>query len=105
VLWCVVVSGAQTAYAQCIFAYCSGPGETPQVFVGQTPVTSAPHPSRPERAGALAGNSFVLSAVLLRQGRIVEARGPTDFGWDPIFEPDGFDLTCVSLSWLFPPCR
>jgi inosine/xanthosine triphosphate pyrophosphatase family protein len=28
-------------------------------------------------------------------GRIVAARGPTDFGWDPIFEPDGFDQTCV----------
>ena len=27
------------------------------------------------------------------QGRIVPARGPTDFGWDPIFLPDGFDQT------------
>lgn len=22
-------------------------------------------------------------------GRIVAARGPTDFGWDPVFEPEG----------------
>jgi inosine triphosphate pyrophosphatase len=22
------------------------------------------------------------------EGKIVEARGPTDFGWDPIFEPE-----------------
>lgn len=43
--------------------------------------------------------------MLLRQGRIVEARGATDFGWDPIFEPDGFDQTYVSPSRLFLPCR
>ncbi len=23
------------------------------------------------------------------QGRVVPARGPSDFGWDPIFEPEG----------------
>ena len=23
------------------------------------------------------------------EGRIVQARGPTDFGWDPVFLPDG----------------
>mmetsp|Transcript_50734 Transcript_50734/g.94498 ORF Transcript_50734/g.94498 Transcript_50734/m.94498 type:complete len:201 (-) Transcript_50734:882-1484(-) len=41
----------KTAYAQCIFGYCAGPGEEAKVFVGQTP------------------------------GLIVDARGPTDFGW------------------------
>ena len=30
------------------------------------------------------------------QGRIVPPRGPKDFGWDPVFQPDGFDETCVS---------
>eukprot|EP00238_Polyblepharides_amylifera_P014104 CAMPEP_0196579802 /NCGR_PEP_ID=MMETSP1081-20130531/24840_1 /TAXON_ID=36882 /ORGANISM="Pyramimonas amylifera, Strain CCMP720" /LENGTH=197 /DNA_ID=CAMNT_0041899495 /DNA_START=166 /DNA_END=759 /DNA_ORIENTATION=+ len=58
----------KTAYAQCIFAYCSGPGAETLVFVGQTP------------------------------GRIVEPRGPTDFGWDPIFEPDGFDQTYAEMD-------
>ena len=48
----------KSAYAQCIFAYCEGPGEPPSVFVGRT------------------------------DGRIVPARGPTDFGWDPVFAPD-----------------
>ena len=48
----------KSAYAQCIFAYCEGPGETPVVFVGRT------------------------------DGKIVPARGPTDFGWDPVFAPD-----------------
>ena len=27
------------------------------------------------------------------KGKIVDARGPTDFGWDPVFEPEGFDQT------------
>ncbi|KXZ50041.1 hypothetical protein GPECTOR_18g21 [Gonium pectorale] len=49
----------KTAYAQCIFAYTPGPDTEPVVFVGKTP------------------------------GRIVPARGPTDFGWDPVFEPEG----------------
>lgn len=40
----------KTAYAQCIFAFSLGPEEEPLVFVGRTP------------------------------GKIVPARGPTDFG-------------------------
>lgn len=48
----------KSAYAQCIFAYCEGPGYKPVVFVGRT------------------------------DGTIVPARGPTDFGWDPVFLPD-----------------
>ena len=44
-------------YAQCIFSYCEGPGSEPLTFVGRS------------------------------EGRIVPARGPTDFGWDPVFEP------------------
>eukprot|EP00955_Chlamydomonas_euryale_P102170 365399-Chlamydomonas_euryale.AAC.4 len=50
----------KTAYAQCIFAYTPGPGVEPITFVGRT------------------------------KGRIVAARGPSDFGWDPVFEADGF---------------
>merc|ERR1712137_1091294 len=48
----------KTGYAQCTFALCAGPGQPVRIFDGRT------------------------------QGRIVAARGPTDFGWDPIFEPD-----------------
>jgi len=48
----------KTAYAQCIFAFCAGPNSEPIVFDGRCP------------------------------GRIVPARGPTTFGWDPIFQPD-----------------
>ena len=25
------------------------------------------------------------------------ARGPTDFGWDPIFQPDGYDETYAEM--------
>ena len=48
----------RTAYAQTIVAYTDGPGETVHVFDGRT------------------------------NGTIVAARGPTDFGWDPVFQPD-----------------
>lgn len=58
----------KTAYAQCTFAYTPGPGYDPIVFVGRT------------------------------EGRIVPARGPADFGWDPIFEPDGFDVTYAEMD-------
>jgi inosine triphosphate pyrophosphatase len=56
------------ASLQCIFAYAEGPGVEPVVFVGRT------------------------------EGKIVPARGPLDFGWDPIFEPDGYDKTYAELD-------
>ena len=46
----------------------AGPNDEPHVFAGRT------------------------------EGRIVPARGPTDFGWDPIFEPDGFDQTFAEMD-------
>ncbi|KAA3454741.1 inosine triphosphate pyrophosphatase [Gossypium australe] len=30
-------------------------------------------------------------------GKIVPARGPNDFGWDPIFQPDGYDQTYAEM--------
>lgn len=58
----------KSAYAQCTFAYCEGPGHEPVVFVGRT------------------------------DGRIVPARGPADFGWDPIFEAEGFGQTYAEMD-------
>jgi len=48
----------KSAYAQCIFALCAGPGCEVHIFDGRT------------------------------QGRIVLPCGPEDFGWDPVFQPD-----------------
>lgn len=59
----LVAYADKTAYAQCIFAFTPGPNHEPEVFVGRT------------------------------QGSIVDARGSLDFGWDPVFLPDGSDLT------------
>jgi len=58
----------KSAYALCTFAYSAGKGEKPIIFSGRT------------------------------EGRIVEARGPTDFGWDPVFEPAGFDQTYAEMD-------
>ncbi len=32
------------------------------------------------------------------EGKIVEPRGPEKFGWDPIFEPIGFDQTFAEMD-------
>ncbi|KAM7410304.1 hypothetical protein PAMA_001648 [Pampus argenteus] len=32
-----------------------------------------------------------------RQGHIVEPRGCRDFGWDPCFQPEGYDKTYAEL--------
>lgn len=53
----------KSAYSQCVFGYCSGPGAEPVIFDGRCP------------------------------GQIVPARGPNNFGWDPIFQPDGYQQT------------
>lgn len=56
------------ATALCTFGYCAGPGQEPIVFEGAT------------------------------EGKIVPARGPKNFGWDPIFEVAGTGLTCAWLA-------
>lgn len=62
----------KSAYAMCAFAYSSGKAdEEPIVFVGKTP------------------------------GKIVPARKLADraaFGWDPIFEPDGYSETYAEME-------
>lgn len=59
----------KTAYALCTFAFCEGgPDDPVLLFRGKTP------------------------------GRIVEPRGPPDFGWDPCFQPDGFDQTYAEMA-------
>ncbi|CAM9980810.1 unnamed protein product [Phaeothamnion confervicola] len=49
----------KSAFAQqCVFSYTAGPGQEVHLFEGRT------------------------------AGIIVPARGPADFGWDPVFQPD-----------------
>ena len=31
-------------------------------------------------------------------GRIVDAHGPTDFGWDPVFQPEGYEETYAEMD-------
>ncbi|KAF2847274.1 inosine triphosphate pyrophosphatase [Plenodomus tracheiphilus IPT5] len=49
----------KSAQAVCTFAYCEGPGHEPVLFQGRT------------------------------DGKLVESRGPTVFGWDSCFEYNG----------------
>lgn len=57
----------KSAYALCGFAFALGPNIEPITFLGKT------------------------------LGKIVPARGPNDFGWDPIFQPDGYDQTYAEM--------
>ncbi|KAA3678452.1 inosine triphosphate pyrophosphatase [Paragonimus westermani] len=56
------------ASAVCTFAFCPGKGQGVHLFIGRT------------------------------EGRIVAPRGPPNFGWDPIFQPDGFTLTYAEMD-------
>jgi hypothetical protein len=60
----------RTAWALCTFAYSAGPGTEPVLFEGRT------------------------------DGKIVPARGPPKFGWDPVFEAEDTGLTYVR-SFVF----
>lgn len=57
----------RSAQAVTTFGYCEGPGKDVKVFQGRT------------------------------DGKIVGQRGPTDFGWDAIFQPDGFETTYAEM--------
>ncbi|XP_057489776.1 inosine triphosphate pyrophosphatase isoform X1 [Actinidia eriantha] len=57
----------KSAYALCVFSLALGPEIEPITFMGKTP------------------------------GKIVPPRGPNDFGWDPIFQPDGYDQTYAEM--------
>lgn len=43
------------------------------------------------------GNEFQVFTGKIN-GKIVEPRGETNFGWDPIFEPQGFKKTFAEMS-------
>ncbi|XP_029474835.1 inosine triphosphate pyrophosphatase isoform X1 [Rhinatrema bivittatum] len=59
----------KSAYALCTFAFSTGNPEDPvQLFRGKT------------------------------SGQIVAPRGPRDFGWDPCFQPDGYNQTYAEMS-------
>lgn len=70
----------KSAVALCTFGYCEGPGHEPIIFEGKTTVSL---------------DTFALNHIFIFffQGKIVPARGPGTFGWDAIFQPDGYDQT------------
>ncbi|CAN6476943.1 unnamed protein product [Victoria cruziana] len=57
----------KSAYALCSFSLALGPNSQPLTFIGKT------------------------------EGKIVFPRGSPDFGWDPIFQPDGFEQTYAEM--------
>ncbi|XP_074524590.1 inosine triphosphate pyrophosphatase [Halichoeres trimaculatus] len=57
----------KSAWALCTFAFSAGRDQPVELFRGLT------------------------------EGHIVPPRGPRDFGWDPCFQPEGFDKTYAEL--------
>ncbi|XP_072295372.1 inosine triphosphate pyrophosphatase [Eucyclogobius newberryi] len=57
----------KSAWALCTFAFSAGKGKEVQLFRGIT------------------------------EGHIVEPRGSRDFGWDPCFQPEGYEKTYAEL--------
>ena len=73
-VWLVWGRPSLGLYQVCLVCYLSdlefvaGPETEPKIFVGRTP------------------------------GQIVQPRGQTTFGWDPVFLPDGYDQTYAELD-------
>jgi len=59
----------KSAYALCTFGYCASADDDAEVLLFQ-------------------GRA---------DGKIVSPRGPRDFGWDPCFQPDDYELTFAEL--------
>ncbi|KAJ6640374.1 Inosine triphosphate pyrophosphatase [Pseudolycoriella hygida] len=49
-------------------------------------------------AYAANAHSKVILFQGITEGHIVYPRGPRDFGWDPCFQPDGYDKTYAELA-------
>ncbi|OAY55421.1 inosine triphosphate pyrophosphatase [Manihot esculenta] len=57
----------KSAYALCTFSFALDAESEPVTFLGKT------------------------------MGKIVPPRGPKDFGWDPVFQPDGYEQTFAEM--------
>jgi len=79
----------KSAYAQCVFALNLGTATPADGKVGG----DAGDGDAAISAGIVAPRVFVGRTA----GTIVPARGPLDFGWDPIFQPDGYSETYAQL--------
>jgi len=77
----------KSAYAQCIFSFSVGPNHDPITFIGKTHGKIVP----------ARGIIFLLLTHPNHSLTYFLDSGPLDFGWDPIFQPDGFDQTYAEM--------
>ncbi|XP_052578984.1 inosine triphosphate pyrophosphatase isoform X2 [Peromyscus californicus insignis] len=76
----------KSAYALCTFALSTGdPSQPVLLFRGQTSVSKE------------AGSIRSPGAGVTDDGQIVKPRGCRDFGWDPCFQPDGYEQTYAEM--------
>ncbi|CAM9361796.1 unnamed protein product, partial [Chrysoparadoxa australica] len=91
----------KSAYAQCIFAFTAGPGQERNLSPC-LPFFSCSAPSISARLACSTSLYHCCLPVEVFDGRtlghIVPARGPTDFGWDPVFQPEGLKQTYAEMD-------
>lgn len=115
----------KTGYALCTFAYSDGEPARVEAGLAQSgaellsamPSFAPEHPdllytcvlalATASGPSTLAGPDAEPHVFMGRtDGTIVPARGPTTFGWDPIFQPSGFDqvtpVCSIKLAFLCP---
>ena len=88
----------KSAYALCTFAYYEPESKDVIVFEGKCPVTCRPLTSETLIKHVWTVYSWQVKLVLF-QGKIVAPRGPDNaMGWDPVFQPDGYNKTFAELD-------
>ncbi|XP_059934883.1 inosine triphosphate pyrophosphatase isoform X4 [Mesoplodon densirostris] len=89
----------KSAYALCTFALSTGdPSEPVRLFRGRTSgLITAIRPFPIISPAWAAVSTLLLPAPTLTEGRIVVPRGCRDFGWDPCFQPDGYEQTYAEM--------
>ncbi|KAF8822617.1 putative inosine triphosphate pyrophosphatase [Cardiosporidium cionae] len=82
----------KSAYALCNFCFWDGQGE-PHIFEGRVDVSYF------FISGIKVFELLYLDLnLIIIQGLIVEPRGPRNFGWDPVFQPSGFQQTYAEMD-------
>uniref|UniRef100_A0A1I7X3Q2 Inosine triphosphate pyrophosphatase n=1 Tax=Heterorhabditis bacteriophora TaxID=37862 RepID=A0A1I7X3Q2_HETBA len=79
----------KTAYAQCIFAYTEGKNQPVHIFNGRLLKC---------KAKLFMFKHLMFYSLGKCSGKIVYPRGINKFGWDPCFEPDGFNETYAEMD-------
>jgi hypothetical protein len=92
-----------------VLSFSKGPGDTPTVFVGRTDVSPPPRPplriqrrlcqvcfhARILRVYCCHVQGIIVAPLFPPSAAAAAGPSPLSFGWDPIFQPNGYNKTYV----------